>query len=60
MILLNTKSIIDCNEKETEVHFKEIEDLFEKCSNDEHLYDVEVRYLDPYQKKNENVPKNVK
>lgn len=32
MILLNTKSILDCNEKETEVHFKEIEDLFETLS----------------------------
>lgn len=51
MILLNTKSILDCNEEETEIHFKETESLFEKCSNDNNLYNVKVSYLDPYQKK---------
>lgn len=51
MILLNTKSILDCNEEETKIHFKEIENLFEKISNDENLYNVKVSYLDPYQKK---------
>lgn len=50
MILLNTKSILDCDEEETEIHFKEIETLFEKLSNDHQLYNVEVTYLDPYQK----------
>ena len=49
MILLNTKSILDCNEKETEVHFKEIEDLFETLSNDDNFCIVEVSYLDPIQ-----------
>lgn len=50
MILLNTKSILDCNEEETEIHFKEIEALFEKLSTDNNIYNVEVNYLDPYQK----------
>lgn len=49
MILLNTKSILDCNEKETEVHFKEIENLFETLSNDDNFFIVEVSYLDPIQ-----------
>lgn len=49
MILLNTKSILDCNEEETEVHFKEIEDLFETLSNDDDFCIVEVSYLDPIQ-----------
>lgn len=51
MILLNTKSILDCDEEETKLHFKEIEDLFEKLSNDHQSYNIEVTYLDPYQKK---------
>lgn len=51
MILLNTKSILDCNEEETEIHFKEIETLFEKYSNDDKMYDIKISYLDPYQKK---------
>lgn len=55
MILLNTKSILDCNEEETEVHFKEIEDLFEKCSNDNHSYNVKINYLDPYQQKTKEI-----
>ena len=50
MILLNTKSILDCDEEETELHFKEIEALFEKLSTYNNLYNVEVTYLDPYQK----------
>lgn len=50
MISLNTKSILQSNEEETELHFKEIEDLFEKLSTDNNLYNVEVTYLDPYQK----------
>ena len=49
MILLNTKSILDCNEEETEVHFKEIEDLFETLSYDDDFCIVEVSYLDPIQ-----------
>lgn len=49
MILLNTKSILDCNEEETEVHFKEIEDLFKTLSNDDDFCIVEVSYLDPIQ-----------
>ena len=55
MILLNTKSILNCNEEETEIHFKEIENLFEKCSNDSNLYNVKVSYLDPYQKKTKEI-----
>ena len=49
MILLNTKSILQCDEEETEIHFKEIENLFEKLSKDNNLYSIEVSYLDPYQ-----------
>lgn len=55
MILLNTKSILDCNEEETEVHFKEIENIFEKCSNDNNLYNIKVSYLDPYQQKTKEI-----
>lgn len=55
MILLNTKSILDCNEEETEIHFKEIENLFEKCSNNNNLYNVKVSYLDPYQQKTKEI-----
>lgn len=51
MILLNTKSILDCDEEETKLHFKEIEDLFEKLSNDHQSYNIKVTYLDPYKKK---------
>lgn len=51
MILLNTKSILDCDEKETEIHFKEIENLFEKLSNDDEMYEIKISHLDPYQKK---------
>lgn len=62
IILLNTKSILDCNEeeteihfKETEIHFKEIETLFEKLSTNNHLCIVKVSYLDPYQKKTKEI-----
>ena len=55
MILLNTKSILQCDEEETEIHFKEIETLFEKTSNDNHLYNVKVSYLDPYQQKTKEI-----
>ena len=55
MILLNTKSILQCDEEETELHFKEIETLFEKLSNDHQLYNVQVSYLDPYQKKTKEI-----
>ena len=55
MILLNTKSILDCNENETEIHFKEIENLFEKISNENNLYNVKVSYLDPYQQKTKEI-----
>lgn len=54
MILLNTKSILDCDEEKTEIHFKEIENLFEKLSNDDQLYNVEITYLDPYQQENKS------
>lgn len=50
MISLNTKSILQCDEEETELHFKEIEALFEKLSTNNKLYNVEVTHLDPYQK----------
>lgn len=49
MILLNTKSILDCNEEETEVHFKEIESIFEKLSTDDNFCIIEVSYSDPIQ-----------
>lgn len=49
MILLNTKSILQCNEKETELHFKEIESIFEKLSTDDNFCIVEVSYSDPIQ-----------
>lgn len=55
MILLNTKSILDCDEEETEIHFKEIENLFEKLSNDHQLYNIEITYLDPYQQENKSI-----
>lgn len=49
MISLNTKSILQCNEKETEIHFKEIESIFEKLSTDDNFCIVEVSYSDPIQ-----------
>lgn len=55
MILLNKKSILQCDEEETEIHFKEIENLFEKISNDKNLYNVKVSYLDPYQQKTKEI-----
>ena len=50
MILLNKKSILQCDEEETKLHFKKIEALFEKLSTNNNIYNVEVTYLDPYQK----------
>ena len=55
MILLNTKPILDCNEEETEIHFKEIESIFEKLSTDDNFCIVEVSYLDPYQQKTKEI-----
>lgn len=55
MILLNTKSILDCNEEETEIHFKEIENLFEKLSTNNHLCIIKVDHLDPYQQKTKEI-----
>ena len=55
MILLNTKSILNCNEEETEIHFKEIENLFEKLSTNNHLCIIKVDHLDPYQKKTKEI-----
>lgn len=50
MILLNTKSILNCDEEETKIHFKEIETLFEKLSTNNHLCIIKVDHLDPIQK----------
>lgn len=49
MIPLNTKPILDCNEEETEIHFKEIESIFEKLSTDDNFCIIEVSYSDPIQ-----------
>ena len=51
MILLNTKSILQCNEKETEIHNKEVESFFNNnFSTNPYLCQVTTTYLDPYQK----------
>lgn len=51
MILLNTKSILQCNEKETEIHNKEIEMMFNQhLSSNPNLCKVTTIYLDSYQK----------
>lgn len=51
MILLNTKSILQCNEKETEIHNKEIEMMFNQhLSSNPSLCQVTTTYLDPHQK----------
>lgn len=51
MILLNTKSIFRCNEKETEIHNKEIEMMFNQhLSANPNLCKVTTTYLDPHQK----------
>ena len=51
MILLNTKSILQCDEEETEIHNNEIEMLFEQhLSSNPNLCQVTISYLDPHQK----------
>ena len=51
MILLNTKSILQCNEKETKIHNKEIEMMFNQhLSSNPNLCQVTTTYLDPHQK----------
>ena len=51
MILLNTKPILNCNEKETEIHNKEIEMMFNQhLSSNPNLCQVTTTYLDPHQK----------
>lgn len=51
MILLNTKSILQCNEKETEIHNKEVELFFNNnFSTNPYLCQVTINYLDPHQK----------
>lgn len=51
MILLNTKSILQCNEKETEIHNKEVESFFNNnFSTNTYLCQVTTTYLDPHQK----------
>lgn len=51
MILLNTKSILQCNEEETEIHNKEIEMFFEQhLLSNPNLCQITTSYLDPYQK----------
>ena len=51
MILLNTKSILQCNEKETEIHNKEVESFFNNnFSTNPYLCQVTTTYLDPHQK----------
>lgn len=51
MILLNTKSILQCNEKETEIHNKEIEMMFNQhLSSNTNLCKVTTTYLDSHQK----------
>ncbi len=51
MILLNTKPILNCNEKETEIHNKEIEMMFNQhLSSNPNLCKVTTTYLDSHQK----------
>lgn len=51
MILLNTKSILQCNEKETEIHNKEVESFFNNnFSTNPYLCQVTTTYLDSHQK----------
>lgn len=51
MILLNTKSILQCNEKETEIHNKEVEMMFNQhLSANPNLCQITTTYLDTYQK----------
>ena len=51
MILLNTKSILRCNEKETEIHNKEVEMMFNQhLSANPNLCQITTTYLDSHQK----------
>lgn len=51
MILLNTKPILNCDEKETEIHNKEIEMMFNQhLSSNPNLCKVTTTYLDSHQK----------
>lgn len=60
MILLNTKSILQCNEKETEIHNKEIEMMFNNnFSTNPYLCKVTTTYLDTYQKETKTETKQV-
>lgn len=53
MILLNTKSILQCDEKETEIHNKEVEIFFDNnFSTNPYLCNVETTHLDVHQKEN--------
>ena len=53
MILLNTKSILQCDEEETEIHNKEVEIFFDNnFSTNPYLCEVETTYLDVHQKEN--------
>ena len=53
MILLNTKPILNCDEKETEIHNKEVESFFNNnFSTNPYLCQVTTTYLDTYQKEN--------
>ena len=53
MILLNTKSILQCDEEETEIHNKEVESFFNNnFSTNPYLCEVETTYLDVHQKEN--------
>ena len=60
MILLNTKSILQCDEEETEIHNNEIEMLFEQhLSSNPNLCQVTISYLDPHQKETKTETKRV-
>lgn len=60
MILLNTKSILQCNEKETEIHNKEVESFFNNnFSTNPYLCEVTTTYLDTYQKETKTETKQV-
>ena len=60
MILLNTKSILQCDEEETEFHNNEIEMLFEQhLSSNPNLCQVTTTYLDPHQKETKPETKQV-
>ena len=53
MILLNTKPILNCNEKETEIHNNEVEMMFNQhLSSNPKLCKVTTTYLDSHQKDN--------